>query len=84
MQNLAQILADFISRNILPAKNIAFSEVKFQAEASNSCNRDQRTNRLEGEFVSNNVLNLSRRNLSDSEIQFLSIGQNLKRFCPKT
>ena len=48
LQNLAQILADFISRNILPAKNIAFSEVKFQAEASNSCYRDQRINRLEG------------------------------------
>ena len=54
--NLAEILADLTSGDIPPAKNIASSEVKPHAEASNSCNLDQTTNRSEGKFVSNNVL----------------------------
>ena len=33
-------------------------------------------NRLQGNFVSKNVVNLSRRNLTDSEISLLSNGLN--------
>ena len=33
-------------------------------------------NRLQGNFVSKNVVNLSRRNLTDSEISLLSKGPN--------
>ena len=35
---------------------------------------DIETNRLNGKFVSDNVFNLSRRNISDSELNLLSKG----------
>ena len=71
---LAEILADLTAGDIPPATNTISSELRTHGESSNNCHVDQTINRLEGKFVSNNVFNLSRRNLSDSEIQVLSKG----------
>ena len=38
-------------------------------------------NRLKGNFVSRNVVNLSKRNLNDAEISLLSKGLNFVRTC---
>ena len=38
-------------------------------------------NRLKGNFVGKNVVNLSKRNLNDAEISLLSKGLNFVRTC---
>ena len=66
-------------------QNNAENELRNSAENSSSSKVDNvlnenedvamfRGNRLEGKFVSKNVINLSRRNLSSAEISLLSKG----------
>ena len=66
---LAEILADLTAGDIPPATNTISSELRTHGEASNSCHVDQTTNRLEGNFFSNNVFNLSKRNLFHSSFK---------------
>ena len=77
LSDLANILADLTADDIPPAQNINSQELRSQGETSgigNHAEMDIETNRLNGKFVSDNVFNLSRRNISDSELNLLSKG----------
>ena len=75
--DLANILVDLAGDDIPPAQNINSQELRSQGETSgigNHAEMDMETNRLNGKFVSDNAFNLSRRNISDSELNLLSKG----------
>ena len=77
LSDLANILADLTADDIPPAQNINSQELRLQGETSGigkHAEMDIETNRLNGKFVSDNVFNLSRRNISDAELNLLSKG----------
>ena len=77
LSDLANILADLTADDIPPAQYTNSQELRSQGETSvigNHAEMDIETNRLNGKFVSDNVFNLSRRNISDSELNLLSKG----------
>ena len=77
LSDLANILANLTADDIPPAQNINSQELRSQGETSgieNHAEMNIETNRLNGKFVLDNVFNLSRRNISNSELNLLSKG----------
>ena len=76
LTDLAEILANLIKDDIPPALNVS-EDLCSHGETSNTtntCEIDEESNRIKGKFVSDNVFNLSRRNITDAELSFLSKG----------
>ena len=65
--DLAKILASLMEDDIPPANPNTITQT--DGEHSNACNTDPATGRIEGKFVSENVFNLSSRNIVKVEIK---------------
>ena len=79
--DLAEILANVIKDDIPPTLNVSEQNLCSHGEtsnATNTCEIDKEINRKKGKVVSDNVFNLSRRNITDDE--FKSFKQRSK-FC---
>ena len=73
--NLAEILANLIKDNIPPSLNVSEQDLCSHGETSNTTNKceiDEENNQIKGKFVSDNVFNLSRRNITDDDLSLLS------------
>ena len=70
----AEINNDSISDDTRNLDNDSRNEFENENNSRNSCEMDIETNRLKGKFVSSNVINLSKRELSEAEISLLSKG----------
>ena len=75
--DLAKILASLMEDDIPPANPNTITHT--DGEHSNACNTDPATGRTEGRFVSENVFNLSSRNITEAEIKVFKKGL---RFVP--
>ena len=77
LTELAEILANLIKDDIPPALNVSEQDLCSHGETSNTtnmCEIDEESDRIKGKFVSDNVFNLSRRNITDGELSLLSKG----------
>ena len=77
MNDLVEILANLIKDDIPPALNVSEQDLCSHGEtsnATNTCEIDEESNRIKGKFVSDNVFNLSRRNITHDELRLLSKG----------
>ena len=84
LTDLAEILANLIKDDIPPALDVSEQDLCSNGETSNTtntCEIDEESNRIKGKFVSDNVFNLSRRNITDDKLNLLSKGLS---FVPTT
>ena len=75
--DLAEILANVIKDDIPPTLNVSEQNLCSHGETSNmtnTCEIDEESNRIKGKVVSDNVFNLSRRNITHDQLSLSSKG----------